>query len=84
MDQKRFDSPGYYRIRLRGTLPPHWSHWFGGMTIRHDRDGNTLLIGPVVDQAALHGLLDKARDLGMPLLELRSVQPEAGDKHCPV
>jgi hypothetical protein len=73
------DSPVHYEIRLQGTLPRYWSHWFGGMTIRHDEDGNTLLAGPVVDQTALHGLLVKARDLGLTLLELRRVsRAEAG------
>jgi hypothetical protein len=72
------DSPGHYEIRLRGTLPQYWSGWFGGMAITHDGEGNTLLTGPIVDQAALHGLLDKARDLGLALLEVRRV-PRVGE-----
>jgi hypothetical protein len=73
MNQQHFDSPGHYEIRLRGTLPLYWSCWFGGMTITYDDEGNTLLTGPIVDQAALHGLLDKAQDLGLALLEVRRV-----------
>ncbi len=79
MSHRYFDSPRYYEIRLKGTLPQYWSRWFGGMTIRHDGDGNTLLTGPIVDQAALYGLLDKVRDLGLALLELRGVARE-GEK----
>ena len=71
MSQQQSDSPGHYEIRLGGTLPLYWSRWFGDMSITYDGEGNTLLIGPVVDQAALHGLLDKARDLGLALLEVR-------------
>ncbi len=60
-----------YEIRLKGILSPDWSHWFDGMTITHDDQGNTLLTGYVVDQAALHGLLDKIRDLVLFLLWVR-------------
>ncbi len=66
-----------YEIRLRGTLPLQYSRWFDNMTITYNGEGNTLLIGPIVDQAALHGLLDKVRDLGLELLEVRKV-PRAG------
>ena len=75
MNQQQSDSPGHYEIRLRGTLPLYWSRWFGDMTITHDGEGNTLLTGPIIDQAALHGLLDKARDLGLALLEVRKFPP---------
>lgn len=57
-----------YRIRLKGHLDSRWSEWFGDMRIEHQSDGTTLLTGPVPDQAALHGLLAKLRDLGLPLL----------------
>jgi hypothetical protein len=73
MNQQHSDSPGHYEIRLRGILPLYWSHWFGDMTVTYDDKGNTLLFGPIVDQAALHGLLDKARDLGLVLLEVKTV-----------
>jgi hypothetical protein len=79
MNQQHLYSPGHYEIRLRGTLPVYWSRWFGGMIITYDDEGNTLLTGPIVDQAALHGLLDKARDLGLALLEVRRV-PRVEDR----
>jgi hypothetical protein len=61
---------GRCEIRLKGHLETRWAAWFDGLTLRHDRDGTTLLSGPVVDQAALHGLLQKVRDLGMPLVSV--------------
>ncbi len=65
------DLPALYEIRLKGHLSADWSPWFGGMAITHDDEGNTYLAGQVVDQAALYGLLDKARDLGLTLLAVR-------------
>ena len=62
-----------YQIRLQGHLNRKWIDWFDGLTITLEDDGNTLLTGPVVDQAALHGLLKKVRDLGIPLLSVNSV-----------
>ena len=59
------DRPALYEIRLKGHLGPQWSDWFGGLTITLVEDGETLLTGPVADQAALHGLLKKVRDLGI-------------------
>lgn len=59
-----------YQIRLQGHLDARWSNWFGGMTITLEDTGETLLAGPVADQAALHGLLRKVRDLGLPLLSV--------------
>ena len=59
--------PGYYEIRLTGHLDDRWTGWFDGLTITLEDNGDTLLTGPVVDQAALHGLLKKVRDLGLPL-----------------
>ncbi|HBO34120.1 MAG TPA: hypothetical protein DD636_05195 [Anaerolineaceae bacterium] len=67
--------PGLYEIRIKGHLDDWWSDWFDGLTITLEEDGNTLLTGPVVDQAALHGLLKKVRDLGMPLLSINFVKP---------
>ncbi len=66
-----FESSVIYEIRLKGILSSDWSHWFDGMTITHDDQGNTRLTGYVVDQAALHGLLEKIRDLGLVLLSVR-------------
>ena len=59
-----------YQIRIKGHLGPEWSDWFGGLDISLDDNGDTLLTGQVVDQAALHGLLRKVRDVGMPLVSI--------------
>ena len=64
-----------YQIRIKGHLGSQWTEWFGGLTISLEENGDTLLTGAVVDQAALHGLLRKVRDLGMPLLSVIGVQP---------
>jgi hypothetical protein len=63
-----------YQIRLKGHLGPQWSEWFGDLSITLEEDGVTLLAGPVADQAALHGLLKKVRDLGLPLLAISSTE----------
>jgi hypothetical protein len=65
----------YYEIRLKGHLEARWVKWFEGLTITLEEDGDTLLTGPVIDQAALHGLLKKVRDLGLPLVSVSSVEP---------
>ena len=73
---------GLYEIRIKGHLDVRWSEWFCGLTITLEDNGDTLLTGPVVDQAALHGLLKKVRDLGLPLLSANRVgpgQPDASD-----
>jgi hypothetical protein len=62
-----------YEIRVAGRLAPRWSAWFDGLTVTTDDDGTTVLHGPVVDQAALHGLLQKLRDVGIPLLSLSQI-----------
>ncbi len=64
-----------YQIRIKGHLGPQWTEWFEGLTITLEDNGDTLLTGPVVDQAALHGLLRKVRDLGMPLISAIRVNP---------
>ena len=66
--------PVVYQIRLKGLLGSQWTNWFEGLSITLEEDGNTLLSGPVIDQAALHGLLKKVRDLGMPLVSVSQVQ----------
>ena len=66
-----------YQIRIKGHLGRQWTDWFGGMTITLEDNGDTLLTGPVVDQAALHGLLKKVRDLGIPLISAIRVKPSS-------
>ncbi|UCG26482.1 MAG: hypothetical protein JSW55_09930 [Chloroflexota bacterium] len=73
------DEPELYEIRLKGHLADRWAGWFEGLTITLEENGNTLLTGPVVDQAALHGLLKKVRDLGMPLISVNRVEPNRTD-----
>ena len=65
--------PIVYQIRIKGHLGSQWTEWFEGLTITLEEDDNTLLTGTVIDQAALHGLLKKVRDLGIPLLSINSV-----------
>ena len=69
----RLDQPMIYQIRVKGHLGPQWTDWFGGLAITLEDTGDTLLTCPVVDQAALYGLLRKVRDLGMPLLSVNPV-----------
>ena len=64
------NQPVVYQIRIKGQLDSQWTDWFEGLTITLESDGNTLLTGPVVDQAALHGLLKKVRDLGLSLVSV--------------
>ncbi len=64
-----------YQIRIKGHLRREWTDWFGGLSITLEDNGETLLTGPVVDQAALHGVLKKVRDLGMPLVSVTRVRP---------
>jgi hypothetical protein len=71
--------PTVYQIRIKGHLGPEWSDWFEGLTVTLEEDGNTLLSGLVIDQAALHGLLKKVRDLGMPLLSVCPLEPGPAD-----
>jgi hypothetical protein len=68
------DEPLVYQIRIKGHLSRHWSDWFGGLTITALDNGETLLTGAVVDQAALHGLLKKVRDIGLPLVSVECVK----------
>src|SRR6266568_801216 len=67
--------PLVYQIRIKGHLGREWTNWFGDLTLTLEDNGETLLTGPVVDQAALHGLLRKVRDLGVPLLSVSRVEP---------
>jgi hypothetical protein len=67
--------PARYELRVQGVLDPGWSAWFEGLQLSSDDHGQTTISGPVTDQAALHGLLAKIRDLGLPLLEVRRLDP---------
>jgi len=77
-DPKIPDEAGQYEIRLEGRLDSRWAAWFDGLALTHDSDGTTVLRGPVADQAALHGLLQKVRDMGLPLVSVICVEPDRG------
>ena len=68
------DDVSRYEIRLQGRLDDRWEAWFDGMTLTHGADGTTVLRGPVADQAALHGVLARLRDLGLPLISVRQME----------
>lgn len=69
-------SPVRYEIRVKGVLASDWSAWFDGLRVASNDRGQTSIVGPVADQAALHGLLAKVRDLGLELLEVRCTDPD--------
>lgn len=71
--------PGHYAIRIKGHLDDRWAERFDGLTITLEDNGETLLTGPVADQAALHGLLRKVRDLGMPLVSVNRIESGSPD-----
>jgi len=71
------NGPGGYEIRVNGHLDARWAGWFDGLAFTHERDGTTVLRGPVVDQAALHGLLSRVRDLGLPLIAVTQIDPNS-------
>ena len=73
-DGRIFDEPNIYQIRVNGRLDPKWSDWFDGFLITAQANNETLLTGPVADQAALHGLLAKLRDLGLPILLVKRLE----------
>ena len=71
----RHQDPGWYEIRVHGHLGTRWAAWFDGLTLTRGSDGTTTIHGPVADQAALHGLLQKIRDLGLPLISVNHATP---------
>jgi hypothetical protein len=75
---EEYHEPELYAIRFKGHLDDRWTAWFGGLTVTLENTGDTLLTGPVVDQAALHGLLRKVRNLGMPLISVIRINPTYG------
>jgi hypothetical protein len=72
---------GRYEIRLAGHLDARWAAWFDGLTVSHEGDGTTLISGPVADQAALHGLLQRVRDRGLPLVSVTRDEPDPPTTH---
>ena len=77
------DSTEHYEIRLKGHLGQRWASWFDGFTLQTEPDGTTVISGPVVDQAALHGLLQRLRDVGIPLISLTQVPSDPPLTHGP-
>ncbi|MBI5959383.1 MAG: hypothetical protein HY866_11650 [Chloroflexi bacterium] len=77
---KAHPEPELYEIRVRGHLDARWASKFDGLTITLEDAGDTLLTGPVIDQAALHGLLKKVRDLGLPLISVSPLEPGPADQ----
>ena len=79
MEKKTSMSQEFYQITVKGHLNPNWANWFDGLTITPLPNGTTAISGPIVDQAALHGVLRKVRDLGVPLLSVTRVRPGQAD-----
>jgi hypothetical protein len=73
------DQPWQCELRIQGHLDERWADWFEGLTITREDNGETRLTGLVVDQAALHGLLKKVRDLGLPLISVNRIEPDQAD-----
>jgi hypothetical protein len=73
------NEPSGYEVRLRGHLDARWATWFDGLSLERESDGTTVIRGPIADQAALHGLLRKVNDLGLPLISVTRIQPPTED-----
>lgn len=78
-----FREPGRYEIRLKGHLDTRWAAWFDGLSLSRKNDGTTIIHGPIADQAALHGLLQKVRDTGLPLVSVICLEPDPADPGDP-
>jgi len=81
MTERRTPTPdlpeaGRYEIRLTGHLDARWTAWFDGLTVGHQSDGTTVISGPIPDEAALHGVLQRVRDLGLPLVSVNRIEPD--------
>lgn len=79
-DRPEAEQPKQFAIRIKGHLDQRWAGWLEGLTLTQDNDGTTLLAGPLVDQAALHGVLNKLRDLGVPIISVQTLNAEATRK----
>ena len=77
-DNRKYDEPGVYQIRVSGVLDDRWSDWFDGFSFNKSSVNETVLTGCVTDQAALHGLLGKIRDIGLPLISVERINDENG------
>ncbi|MCJ7660510.1 MAG: hypothetical protein MUO67_15285 [Anaerolineales bacterium] len=77
-DNRKYDEPGIYQIRVSGVLDDRWSDWFDGFSFNKSSVNETVLTGCVTDQAALHGLLNKIRDIGLPLISVERIEDEEG------
>jgi hypothetical protein len=77
-DNRKYDEPGVYQIRVSGVLDDRWSDWFDGFSFNKSSVNETVLTGCVTDQAALHGLLNKIRDIGLPLISVERIEDEEG------
>jgi hypothetical protein len=78
MDERTNRPARIYEIRVRGVLDPQWSSWFDGLRVEDAGQGESVIVGPVIDQAALHGLLTRIRDLGLPLVSMRVIEDQPG------
>jgi hypothetical protein len=78
MDERTNRPAKIYEIRVRGVLDPQWSSWFDGLRVEDAGQGESVIVGPVIDQAALHGLLTRIRDLGLPLVSMRVIEDQPG------
>ena len=76
-DRPEAEQPKQFAIRIKGHLDQRWADWLEGLTLTHDEDGTTKLEGPLADQAALHGVLNKIRDLSLPIISVQTLSPEA-------
>ncbi|GAB3526759.1 hypothetical protein [Arthrobacter monumenti] len=79
----RHDACRRYEIRVKGHLDSRWAAWFGGMSLTNEEDGTTTIAGPITDQADLHGLLQKVRDVGLPLVSVIAVAPDQPELPTP-
>jgi hypothetical protein len=83
-EEQKKKSSGNYEIKIQGYLDTRWSEWFYGMTITHERDGCTILNGPLPDQIVLHSVLDRIRDMNLELISVNQIEPDGQTSNCEV